>query len=324
MVRTLSWVAATVTVLAQCLPAHAQKFPVKPIRVVVPQAVGGGLDVVVRLVGQELSQKWGGQIVVDNRPGANGIIGMEAVAKSKPDGYTILAGFTSPLTVNPHVYKSLPYDTFRDFAPITQLVTNTLVLVVNPHLPVRSVKELIALARSRPGEVVYGSFGLGNLTHLANVLFAGETGVKLTHVPYKGETPSITDTISGQVMMSWATSAGAGPQIHAGRLRLLATGGERRATAWPETPTMVELGYPNVQVTGWAALLAPTGTPPDIIERFQRDSAQFLLRPDIRERLSTAGAEPAATTVTQFASFVKTEYEKWGKVVKQAGIYHSQ
>ena len=324
MVRSLSWVAATVAVVASCLPTHAQKYPSKPIRVVVPQAAGGGLDVVVRLVGQDLSQKWGQQIVVDNRPGANGIIGLEAVAKSKPDGYTILGGFTSPLTVNPHVYKALPYDTFRDFAPITQLVTNTLVFVVNPHLPVRSVKELIALARSRPGQVVYGSFGIGNLTHLANVLLAGETGVKLTHVPYKGETPSVTDTISGQVVMSWATSAGAGPHIHSGRLRLLATGGARRATAWPDTPTMVELGYPNVQVTGWSALLAPAGTPPDIIERFQRDSAQFLLRPDIRAKLSAAGAEPVGSTVPQFASFVKAEYEKWGKVVKQAGIYHSQ
>jgi tripartite-type tricarboxylate transporter receptor subunit TctC len=324
MARTSSWLAAIVTVVASCLPAHAQKFPLKPVRIVVPQAAGGGLDVVVRLLGPELAQKWGGQIVVDNRPGANGIIGLEAVAKSRPDGYTILAGFTSPLTVNPHVYKSLPYDTFRDFAPITQLVTNTLVFVVNPHLPVRGVKDLIALAKSRPGEVVYGSFGIGNLTHLANVLLSGETGVKLTHVPYKGETPSVTDTIAGQVMFSWATSAGAAPHINAGRLRILATGGAHRAIAWPQTPTMVELGYANVQVTGWAGLLAPAGTPADIIDRFQRDSAQFVLRPDIREKLSAAGAEPAGSTVAQFAAFVKAEHEKWGKVVKQAGIYHSQ
>ena len=324
MVRSLWWDAAAIAVVASCLPAHAQNYPIRPIRIVVPQSAGGGLDVVIRLLGQELSQKWSGQVVVDNRPGANGIIGLQDVAKSKPDGYTILAGFPSPLTVNPHVYKTVPYDTFRDFAPITQLVTNTLVLVVNPHLPVRSVKELIALARSRPGQVVYGSFGIGNLTHLANVLLAQETGTTLTHVPYKGETPSVTDTISGQVMMSWATSAGGGPHIHAGRLRLLATGGARRATAWPDAPTMVELGYPNVQVTGWSALLAPAGTPAEIIERFQRDSAEFLLKPDIRQKLSAAGAEPVGSTVPQFASFVKAEYDKWGKVVKQAGIYHSQ
>ncbi len=186
MVASSSSVPALAVVLVSCLPVHAQDYPNRPIRVVVPQAAGGGLDVVARLVGQELSQKWGQQIVVDNRPGANGIIGLEAVAKAKPDGYTMLGGFTSPLTVNPHVYKTLPYDTFRDFAPITQLVTNTLVLIVNPHLPVRSVKELVALAKSRPGEVVYGSFGIGNLTHLANVLLSGETGVKMTHVPYKG------------------------------------------------------------------------------------------------------------------------------------------
>jgi tripartite-type tricarboxylate transporter receptor subunit TctC len=324
MIRLPSFVAATVVALASCPPAFAQKYPDRPIRVVVPQAAGGGLDVVVRLVAQDLSQKWGQQVVVDNRPGANGIIGMETVAKSKPDGYTILAGFTSPLTVNPHVYKNLPYETFRDFAPITQLVTNTLVLVVNPHLPVRNVKDLVALARSRPGQVVYGSFGIGNLTHLANVLLTGETGVKLTHVPYKGETPSVNDTISGQVMMSWATSAGAAQHIRSGRLRLLATGGDRRAAAWPETPTMVEQGYANVQVTGWAALLAPAGTAKEILERFQHDSAEYLMKPDIREKLSTIGAEPAATTTAQFAGFIKAEYEKWGRVVKQAGIHHTQ
>jgi len=325
MVRLSSWFAApALVIISSCLPAHAQVYPNRPVRVVVPQSAGGGLDVVVRLMAQELSQKWGQQIVVDNRPGANGIIGLEAVAKSKPDGYTILAGFPSPLTVNPHVYKTLPYDTFRDFAPITQLVTNTLLLVVNPHLPVRNVKELVALARSRPGQVVYGSFGIGNLTHLANELLSGETGVKMTHVPYKGETPSITETIAGQVMMSWATSAGAGPHIHSGRLRLLATGAASRSTAWPDTPTMVELGYPNVQVTGWSALLAPAGTPQDVIERFQRDSTQYVLRPDIREKLSAMGAEPVGSTTAAFATFIKVEYDKWGRVVKQAGIYHSQ
>lgn len=323
MHRMWSWIAR-IAVVAACVPVHAQEYPSRPVRVVVPQAAGGGLDVVVRLVGQELSQKWGQQVVVDNRPGANGIIGLEAVAKSKPDGYTLLGGFTSPLTVNPHVYKTLPYDTFRDFVPITQLVTNTLVLVVNPHLPVRNVKDLVALARSRPGEVAYGSFGIGNLTHLANVLLSGEAGIRMTHVPYKGETPSVTETIAGQVMTSWATSAGAAPHIHSGRLRLLATGGERRAAAWPETPTMIEAGYPNVQVTGWSAMLAPAGTPREIVEKFQRESTQYLLRPDVREKLSAAGAEPVGSTSAQFTAFIKSEYDKWGRVVKQAGIYHSQ
>lgn len=324
MIRLFLNVAATAGVLASCLPALAQNYPERPVRVVVPQAAGGGLDVVVRLVAQDLSQKWGQQVVVDNRPGANGIVGLEAVAKSKPDGYTILGGFTSPLTVNPHVYKKLPYETFRDFAPITQLVTNTLVLVINPHLPVRNVKELIALAKSRPWQVSYGSFGIGNLTHLANVLLESTAGVQLTHVPYKGETPSVTDTISGQVMMSWATSPGTSSHIRGGRLRLLATGGARRATAWPDTPTMVEQGYPNVQVTGWSALLAPAGTPKEIIDRFQRDSAEYLMKPDVREKLSAIGAEPVASTVAQFTAFLKSEHEKWGAVSKQAGIYGSQ
>src|SRR6185295_6192289 len=206
----------------------------------------------------------------------------------------------------------------------TQNVTNTIVLVVNSYLPARSVKELVALGKSRPGDVVYGSFGIGNMTHLAGELMRLETGLKMTHVPYKGETPAVTDLLAGQVVLIWATSAGVAPHIRSGRLRLLATGGDQRTSAWPDTPTMVELGYPNVRVTGWGAYVAPAGTPPEVIDKIQRDVARHLLAPDMREKLTAAGAEPVGSTPVQLAAFLKSESDKWARVVKQAGIYQSQ
>jgi tripartite-type tricarboxylate transporter receptor subunit TctC len=309
---------------AQRATAAPSEYPVRLVRIIVPQAAGGGVDVVARQLAQKLSETWGQQVLVDNRPGANGIIGIESIAKSKPDGYTLGAAFTSVLTINPHVYKTLPYDTFRDFAPITQTVTNTIVLVVNSYLPARSVKELIALAKSRPGDMVYGSFGVGNMTHLAGELLRLESGVKMTHVPYKGETPAVTDLLGGQVVMIFATSAGVAPHIKSGRLRLLATGGEKRAIAYPDTPTMIEAGYPNVRVTGWGALIAPAGTPQDAIDKIQRDSARHLMSAELKERLSAAGAEPAPNTPAELAAFLKSESDKWARVVRQAGLQHSQ
>jgi len=317
-------ILAVATALLFSLTAMAQDYPNRPVRFVVPQAAGGGLDISTRSITQKLTEAWGQQIVVDNRPGANGIIGVEMAAKSKPDGYTLLAGFTSVLTVNGHVYKTLPYDTLRDFAPIGQTVTNTLVLVANPSLPARSVKELIALARTRPGELSYGSFGIGNLTHLAGALLSLEAGIKIVHVPYKGETPSVTDTVAGQVAFSFATAPGAAAHIASGRLRLLATCGEKRANAFPEAPTMIEAGVPNVVVTGWAGFLAPAGTPADIVRKVSGEAARHVRSPELSDRLSAIGSEPAGTTPEQFSAFLRSETEKWGRVVKAAGIYQSQ
>lgn len=304
--------------------ACAQSYPNRPLRIIVPQAAGGGLDIAVRAIASKLTETWGQQIVVDNRPGANGIIGMEQTAKAKPDGYTIGAAFTSVLTVNPSVYKSLPYDTFRDFAPITQLVANTIVLVVNPHLPARSVKELVALGRSRPGDLTYGSFGIGNLTHLAGVLLGIEARLKMIHVPYKGETPAVTDLIAGQVALGFTTAPGVAAHVKSGALRLLATCGEKRAIAYPNMPTLIEAGFSKVVATGWSALVAPAGTPQEIVQKVSRDSARHVMSPELRERLSAIGAEPVASTPEQFAAFIKSETQKWLIVVKAAGIYQSQ
>jgi tripartite-type tricarboxylate transporter receptor subunit TctC len=300
------------------------EYPVRPIRIILPQPAGGGTDVVARAIAQTLTDAWGQQVIVDNRPGANGIIGTDLAAKSKPDGYTLLYGFTSMLTINPSVYKSLPYDTLRDFAPITHTVTNTMALVVNPYLPVRSVKELVALARSRPGDLLYGSFGIGNQTHLTAELFRIETGLKMLHVPYKGETPAITETISGQVAMMFAPSAGVAPHVRTARLRLLATCGEKRSAAFPETPTMIESGFPKVISIGWGGMLAPTGTPPDIIQKLQREIARNLALPEVRDRLNAIGSEPVGSTTEEFAVLLKAETEKWSRVVRGANLFHSQ
>jgi tripartite-type tricarboxylate transporter receptor subunit TctC len=314
---------ASLPVAAQPKPAAAD-YPNRVVRIILPQPAGGGTDVVARAVAQKLTEAWGQQVIVDNRPGANGIIGAEAVAKSKPDGYTFLYGFGSLLTINQAVYKSLPYDTMRDFVPITQTVSNQIALVVNPYLPVRSVKELVALARSRPGDLLYGSFGLGNQTHLTMELFRLEAKLKLVHVPYKGETPSITELVGGQVALMFSPSAGVTPFVKSGRLRLLALAGEQRSPAFPATPTMIESGFPGVISIGWGALVAPAGTPQDIIQKAGRDAARGIAQPDVRERLSALGAEPVGSTPEQAAAFFRSETEKWTRVVKGAGLYHSQ
>jgi tripartite-type tricarboxylate transporter receptor subunit TctC len=316
-----AWLFAAVsTCAAEPVAAQTPDYPNRPVRIIVPQAAGGGVDIVARAIAQKLAESWGQQVIVDNRPGANGIIGIEAVAKSKPDGYTIAAPFTSVLTINPFVYKSLPYDAFRDFAPIMQSVNNIIVLVVNPYLPVRSVKELVALGKSRPGDLIYGSFGVGNLTHLAAELLRLETGLKMVHVPYKGETPAVSDLIAGQYVLLFATSAGVNAHIKAGRLRLLATGGERRAAAYPDTPTMGEAGYPNASVTGWSGLVAPAGTPPEIVRKFQRDAARHVRSPELGERLTALGAEPVGSTPEEFSAFIKSEADKWSRVIRDASI----
>jgi tripartite-type tricarboxylate transporter receptor subunit TctC len=311
-------------VLAQTKPA-AGDYPTRVVRIVLPQPAGGGTDTVARTLASRLSETWGQQVIVDNRAGANGIIGAEAVIKSKPDGYTYLYGFTSMLTINPSVYKALPYETLRDFAPVTQTVTNQMALVVNPYLPVRSVKELVGLARSRPGELLYGSFGVGNQTHLTTELFRLEAKLKMLHVPYKGETPAITELVGGQVALMFSPSAGVTPFVRSGRLRLLATAGEKRAAAFPDTPTMAESGFPAVISMGWGGLLAPAGTPPEIVQKAQQDTARAVVAPEIAERFAALGAEPSPSkSPEEFAAWIKAETQKWTRVVKGAGLYHTQ
>ena len=318
-------VLAAGTTLAQApTGGSATTYPVRPVRIVAPQSAGSGIDLSTRAMAQKLTEEWGQQVIVDNRPGANGILGVNQVAKAKPDGYTLLTSFASVLVINPHVYKTLPYDTLRDFSPIMQTVAANMGLLVHPKLPARSVKELIALAKARPGELMYASNGVGNMTHLAAELFAMETGLKLLHVPYKGATPAIQDLIGGQVALLIANTTGVEAHVESGRLRLLALCSEKRSSAHPDTPTMVESGYPAVVLTAWGGFLAPAGTPQEIIAKVHRDTARALQQPELRERVSVIGNEITVSTPEEFGAFLKSELEKWGRVVTRTGIEHSQ
>lgn len=302
----------------------ARDYPARTVRIIVPQAAGSGVDLTARIVAQKLTDAWSQQVIVENRPGANGIIGVEAGAKAKPDGYTITLGVPSSLTMNPYVYKTLPYDTLRDFVPVTQTATNTFGLVINPSLPVKDVRELVALAKARPGELSYASFGIGNQTHLGGELFSSQIGIRLLHVPYKGETPAVIDLLSGQSAMIFTPMQGVVPHIRAGKLKLLATCGVNRARAFPDAPTMTEAGFKTVVITGWTGLLAPAGTPHDIIDKLQNEIAARLLAPETRESLSSQGAEPVASTPEQFAAFIRSEMAKWSAVIKRAGLEATQ
>jgi tripartite-type tricarboxylate transporter receptor subunit TctC len=316
--------AASLLAAASAAAQTRQDYPVRPIRIIVPQAPASGPDIMARTVAQKLTESWGQQVLVDNRAGANGIIGMEAAAKSKPDGYTLVMSVPSALTMNPYVYKQLPYDTFRDFVPITQTATNTFGLVVNPALPAKSVKELIVLGKARPGELNYGSFGIGNQTHLAAELFSAATGLKTLHVPYKGQTPAVTELVAGQVSFMFTPMPGTAGMVEAGKLRLLATCGDKRDAIFANVPTMLEAGYPTVIITGWSGLLGPAGVPGDVVNRLQSEIARHILSPELRETIRRQGAEPVASTPQQFAAFIKSEAQKWSQVIRRAGLEFTQ
>jgi tripartite-type tricarboxylate transporter receptor subunit TctC len=304
--------------------APAQDYPTRLIRIVVAQAPSSGPDLAARALGQKLTESWGQQVIVDNRAGANGIIGGELVAKSKPDGYTLLLGVPSAITVNQFVYKKMPYDPVRDLAPVTQIATNTFGVVVTPSLPASSIKQLVALARTRPGELTFASAGIGNLTHLAGELFSQATAVKMLHVPYKGTTPAQVDVMSGQAALTFVSMRGIAEHVAAKKARLLATMGEKRDPAFADSPTLVELGYPTLVVIGWNGLLAPAGTPAEILQKLSREIGRHLSVPEFRDRMASLGADPSPSTPEAFAAFIKAEAAKWQKVVRAIGLEHSQ
>ena len=303
----------------------ADQFPSRPIRIVVPQAAGSGIDLQARLMGQKLGELWGKQFVVEDRPGANAIIGTEYVAKSAPDGYTLLYAPVSSVTTNAFIYKKLPYDPLRDLAPITQTTANPLGAVANPASGIRTIKDLVARAKAAPGKINYGSFGIGNMTHLMGVLLSTAAGIEMTHVPYKGQTPEMTDLMSGQVPVGFTTMAGAAGFIQSGRLALLATFGDKRDDQFPDTPTVVEQGYPSVVVIGWSGLFAPAGVPKPIIDKLHDGFVKVLALPDVKAAVAKQGS-PVKTSETAeaFARFQKAEMDKFRPVIKAAGLEGSQ
>ena len=311
--------SATPFATAQTSSSTASAYPVKPIRLVVPSSPGGGTDIVGRVVAQKLGETIGQQVVVENRAGAGTMIGIEVVARSAPDGYTLLMGL-STLAIIPAVYKTVRYDALRDFAPITLAVTVPNVLVVHPSLPAHSVKALIALGRVRPRELVAGSAGTGTNPHLSLELFRSMAGIEVVHVPYKGAGPGIIGLISGEVGVLFPSVPTAMPHIKSGRVRALGVTTSTRADTLPEVPSIAEAGLPGYEATQWFGVLAPSGTARTIIDRLNQEITTGLRSPDVKQHLSGEGAQIVAGSPAEFAAYLRTETEKWARVVKAAGI----
>jgi len=326
--RTLLLSLTSVVVLLGVAPAAAQTadgFPNRPIRIIVPQAAGSGIDIQARVLAAKMGELWGHQGVVENRPGANAILGMETVARAAPDGYTLVYAPVSSLTGNQFIYKKLSYDPIRDFAPITQTVANPLGPVVNPASGLKSLKDVIARAKAAPGTFNYGSFGIGNLTHMMGELLSLAADIKMTHVPYRGQTPAITDVIGGQIPLAFTTTAGATDLIKSGKLDLLATFGVERDEQFPDVPTPTELGYPSVVIVGWAGLLAPAGTPAPIIAKLHEGMVKALAMPDVKDTIFKQGSKATSSkTPDDFARYIKAEAEKFHTIIKAAGLEGTQ
>jgi len=299
---------------------YAQGYPSKPVRVVTPVTAGSAVDTVARVIGQKLTEAWNMQVIVDNRVGANGIIGTEAAARAPADGYTVFLGNDAVLAINPALYHKLPYDSLRDFAPVTQAANIPLVLVVHPSLPVKTVKELIALAKAHPGELNYASGGNGSPQHLPMEMLKAATGINIVHVPYKGLGPAFNDVLGGQVPMMFTGMSNAVPHLAAGRLRALAVAGAQRSPALPNVPTVAEAGVPGFYYAAWTGYLVPSGTPKEAIAKLHDDIVHALALPDVRERLIGLGFELIGSTPEAFGARLKTDIARLGKVVRDAGI----
>lgn len=301
------------------LTAPAQQYPSKPVRLVAPFAPGGPTDLLARLIGQKLGERIGQPVVVENRPGAGGSVGAAYVAKAEPDGYTLVL-VSSSFSVNATLYPDLPYDTLKDFAPITLLASAPFLLVVNARVPARSLRELIALARSKPGSLNYGSGGAGSGPHIVGELFKSAAGLDIVHVPYKGTGPLKSALIAGDVQLAFGNIFAVYPAVQSGQLRAIAVTGAKRSPALPDVPTMDESGLPGFQADGVHGLLAPAGTPAAIIERLNRECVAVLRSPEVTRQLASEGAEPVGDTPQEYAAYLKKDVEKWGRLIRERGI----
>ncbi len=316
LVRVLAAFAVALMLVPQ---SFAQSYPVKPIKIVVPYPPGGFNDTLGRTLAAKFTEAWGQPAVVENKPGANTVIGVDHVAKSAPDGYTLLI-VAFPFAVTPSLIKSMPYDTVKDFEPVILAATSPNLLVVNPQLPVKNVAELIALAKSRPGSLNYASTGNGSSNHISMELFKNLAGVDITHIPYKGSAPAVTDLLGGQVMLMFDNVPNVLPQVKAGRLRALATSGDKRTSLAPEIPTVAEAGVPGFEVTVWFGLVAPAGTPRAVVQKLNAEVTKILAMPDVRERFMAQGVEPQGSTPEQFGEHIRSQMVRWAKVVQDAGV----
>jgi tripartite-type tricarboxylate transporter receptor subunit TctC len=311
---------AFAAILAPAWAGAAEVYPEKPIRMVVTFPAGGPSDVIVRIIGQRVNDLHGVTIIADNRGGAGGIVGTEIVARAAPDGYTFLVGTAGGMTINPNLHRKLTYEPFRDFAPVAMLVLNPQVLVVHPSLAARNVKEFVALAKAKPGQVNFASAGAGTATHLGLELFKLTAGIDVTHVPYKGGAPALTDLIAGQVQALFVSIPSVLPHVHSGRLRAIAVSTLKRSASAPDVPTVAESGYPGFEYSNWNALFAPANTPPARVKRMNEIIAKILSEPDVANKLSAQGADPAPGTPDDLARYMKADDARWKKVIRSAGL----
>ena len=301
--------------------ALAQAYPTKPVKIIVPYPPGGVGDTTMRAIAQQLSESLGQPFVIDNKPGASQMIGADAVAKAAPDGYTLFLGSVTSLAINVSSQKKMPYDPVKDFAPVSMLYFSPMYLVVNPAVPAHSVKELIALAKAQPGKLSFASIGQGGSIHLAGEMFKSMAGVDITHIPYKGSAPALTDIIGGQVNLMFDAGVSALPQVRAGKLRALAITTAKRVDSTPDLPTVAEAGgLPNYEATLWFGLVAPAATPRDIVNRLSQELARILRQPALQARFANLGVEFSASSPDEFATYIRAETVKWGKVFRDAKV----
>ena len=319
MAKPLSLAMGGILLLAPAIP-YCQGYPSKPIRIIVPFTPSGNIDITARTIAPGLTEVLGQPVIVENRPGAGGRIGSTAVAKSPPDGYTLLLGAPGTLVSQPVFQDNVEYQPLRDFAPVTQIGSLPLILIVHPSLPVKSVKDLIAIAKAKPGQLSYASSGVGGATHMTAEIFRMMAGVDILHIPYKGSGQAMADLIGGQVPMAFDQITSSLPQVEAGKLRALAVTSAKRFSSVPKLPTMAEAGVPGYEAVSWNGLAAPAGTPREIVGRIQAEVARIVQLPDIKERFFRDGIEPVASTPEQFAAHIRSERAKWEKVVQAAGI----
>lgn len=312
-------VVAALVCLLVAPAVHAQEYPVKPIRLIVPTAAGGGTDLSARMIAPKLSQLLGQQVIVENIAGGNTAVGNEYVAKAAPDGYVLLMGISS-ITINPHTQIKVPYDPVRDFEPISQVVTVPLILASHPSLPTRNLKELIAFLRARPGQLNYATGSVGSNPHLAMELFLAMTGLKVVHVPYRGQGPAITDLVAGHVELSMANLLALLPHYRANRVRAYGVSSRNRSQVAPDVPTLAESGVPGYDVVQWFGVLAPAKTPKPVIDKLHGTIVKALQDPAVRKNFLARGADTVGNTPAELAAIIRNDLEKWGKLVKQAGI----
>jgi tripartite-type tricarboxylate transporter receptor subunit TctC len=319
VMRTFLRFIAAALAIAWITIASAQTYPAKPIKMIVPFPPGGTTDILARAISAELNKAWGQPVVVENRPGAGGNIGSDVVAKSPADGYTLLMGTVGTHGINPGLYPKMPYDAVKDFAPVTLVASVPNFLVVHPSVPAKTVKEIIDLAKAQPGKLTFASSGNGTSIHLAGELFKTMTGVNMVHVPYKGSAPAVTDLLGGQVQMMFDNMPSALPHVKAGKLRGIAVTSAKRSPAVPDMPTIAETGLAGYEASSWFGVLAPAATPKDIVAKLNDTIVKALATPDMKEKLSSQGAEPIGNTPAEFAAHIQAEIAKWAKVVKASG-----